>query len=245
MLVDNLSRVVDLWIVREFWHILNNLEIFLQTPELLTSEMLFSTDIQRSLHQWQTFHLQQALSRSKFYWLGDSLRESFLSPACSLELFSHWEALATALDQYLDQHIVSANAVFQKAAFRDLTALAASLPSAFVLTHREVGSSEPPWLCRIAEIWGLNYAVELEDPIVDRERNFLLQLLTEAGMAKLLWGELDLVIAHLVFATAFPPPTLLHDRPVLSHAEANLWKTASFFWYPLEISTPSHPRHKS
>jgi hypothetical protein len=254
-LVRQTSSRMELWIARELWHILNNVNFYLQQPGLLNPAVLFPhqqldqeygllQETLLSLQQWDALRLATDLSRLHFFWLGDSLKESFIPTSIDTDLLRHWEAIAASLDRHLKQRLVKENIL--SLALRDTIALTTSLGSAFILTHqsRTNGEDNPgPEICQILEVWGIPcQALPPQNPIVSIERDSLRQMLISTNTAKFLWGGIRLAVLHLLLPTVPGPPAISHRPPstVLLQAEnpipnweypEQIWAEAKGFWY--------------
>jgi hypothetical protein len=256
-LVKQLGEVIESWVARELWHILNNLNCYLQQPELVIPKSITSerkTDEQRvtleqklqSLREWKKVRLETDLAGLNLFWIGDSLSESFIPKGKNLDIFWRWESFASSLDERVDQSQI-ANSVLTLAV-RDTAALAASLESAFILTYQnseDFATNLPPDICKALESWGIPCQVLTpQDSIVAMERNYLHQLLISAGVAKLLWTELHLAVLHLVVPRTCAIDISLdlsqarQSSPIENSAvnlelNKNLWTGAYGFWYQL------------
>lgn len=257
LLVRQLGRAIELWVARELWHMLNNPDSYLQQPELLIPRSITSerkTNAQsaaleenlRSLREWKQVRRETDLTRLNLFWLGDSLRESFIPKGKNLDIFWRWESLASSLDERLDQ-FPSANSVLNLAV-RDTVALAASLESAFILTYQnsqDFANNLPPDICKALENWGVSCQIlSPQDSIVAIKRHYLHQLLISVGVAKLLWAGLHLAVLHLVVpgtsamgmslnASQAMPSSPMENSVINLELKQNLWTGAYGFWYQL------------
>jgi hypothetical protein len=259
-LVKQLGELVELWVVREFWHMLDNPQVYLQQPERLLSQpypTISSTQqpplcqqVRRNLREWENLRANSDRSTWNIHFLADVIGESFMPPGTDVNMIWRWESLAQGLDHYLDQRSTRSETL--SLAFRDLAALAAARP-ACVLTHRSPEAAQlndPPMICHTLKQWGIDsYEVGANDAIAQAERNYLCHLLVHAGLSKLLWSGLNLVVLHLMVpAAAAISPTPQWDEDLnfvdlqtdLEDAEGsgdmdriNLWQGAQGFWYSL------------
>jgi hypothetical protein len=222
-LVKQLREVMELWVVRELWQILDNSHLYLQKPELITlPDMKISEggypnfeEICGSLQEWENFRLETDLAKLNLFWFGDSPRESFLPKTKNLAMFWHWESLVQSLDdRIIDSQTIDA---LLPLAFRDSVALAASLGSAFILT-RQNASNSPPEICQSLENWRIPCEMlPPNDSVVTIERDYLRQLFVYTGLTRLLWAEIHLCVLHLVASE-------------LSFSR-NPWSGVRGFWY--------------
>jgi hypothetical protein len=200
-------------------------------------------EIRESLRIWARLRDEVGQGGARLYWVRDALRESCLPGGMDEAVVPHWEMLAQALDERVSEAAESSGPTV--AAIRDTVALAAVLPGAVVLTHREqADEAAPPLLCRHLEAWRVPCRrLEGDNDLVALERNQLLQLLVETGLAGFVWSGLRLAVAHLV-APAQPPPAygraLIYARDdgdfLIEEEPRPLrgpWEDARAFWYDL------------
>ncbi len=254
-LIQQLGEVMELWVVRELWHILDSYSFYLQHPELITPKGINSCRTAKqervaleetlwSLKRWEQFRMENDLARLNLFWLGDSLRESLLPKNRNLEIFWQWEALAKSLDSQLDES--QTIDYILPLAFRDTIALAASLGSAFILTYQQEVDFEknlPPEICKALQFWGISCQVLTpRDSFISIERDYLRQLLISTGTIKFLWAGLRLTVLHLFVPESpkanvlsqklpFSPSDLADDRADSPKLQNKPWIGARGFWY--------------
>ena len=256
-LIKQLREVIELWVVRELWHILDNTNFYFQHPELITPRGIDSSRTPKqerialeetlwSLKEWERFRMWTDLAGLNLFWLGDSIRESLLPKSRNLEIFWQWEALTKSLDSQLDQSQTTDYVL--PLAFRDTVALAASLDSAFILTYQQKADFEnnlPPEICKTLEFWGVPCQLLTPgDSLVSIERDYLRQLLITTGTTKLLWAGLHLIVLHVFVPESAKCNILSQKLPFSSstfaeHRADNIklqntsWIGAKGFWYLL------------
>ncbi len=254
-LIQQLGEVMELWVVRELWHILDNSNFYLHHPELITprgigpsrtpkQERIALEETLWSLKRWEQFRMETDLAGLNLFWLGDSLRESLLPKNRNLEIFWQWEALTKSLDSQLDKSETIDYVL--PLAFRDTIALAASLGSAFILTYQQKADFEknlPPEICKALQFWGIScQALTSRDSLVSRERDYLRQLLISTGTTKFLWAGLHLTVLHLFVPKSLKtdmltrnlplsPSSLDEDRVGNPKLQNKSWIGARGFWY--------------
>lgn len=236
LLVRNIAPSMEVWIGREFLHILNNASFYQQQPHLLIPNFLMTDDqLDRayrslqatvwSLKEWETFWLETDLANLNLFWLGDNLKESLLPRGKSADLLWQWESAAHALDKRWEHQPSNDHTLM--VAFRDTVALAVTLGSAFILTHRspdEVKRNYLPAICEAFQQWDIPFqTLSASDPMVVMERHTLRQLLLHTHTAKLLWAGLQLAVLHLVV-----PTTVINPQSPLN---TDLWTEAKGFLY--------------
>jgi hypothetical protein len=253
-LVKQLGEVMDLWVVREFWHILDNTYFYWQQPEFAFQErekvesatatqQRLSYQVISALREWERLRGETDLGGLNLFWIGDGIGESFLPKETDTRIVGRWELLARSLENQQNGQQDASEPL--TSAFRDAAALAASLGSTFILTYRspeDMAGNLPPAICSSLMSWGVPcQEVEREDAIASLERDHLRQLLIQAGLAKFLWMGLHLTVLHLVVpnATAISLPLDWSEEFSLaelgewpdSQKESNLWEGAKGFWY--------------
>jgi hypothetical protein len=210
-LTQQLAQELELWIAREFLHILDNPIFYQQHPELITPKEIGTAqypeiegsgleETLRSLKEWERFRRSQDLAGLNLFWLGDSPEKSYLPKSRSLETFWRWELIAQSLDHKiaLNQRTNDVIPLF----VRDTVALAASLGSAMILSHKrstEFEQNLPPQICRTLKQWGfLCEEITENNSMVALEREALHHIFIQSNTAKFLWSGLDLAILHLL-----------------------------------------------
>ncbi|MBE8991616.1 hypothetical protein [Nostoc sp. LEGE 12450] len=254
-LIQQLGEVMELWVVRELWHILDSSSFYSQHPELITPKGINSCRTPKqervaleetlcSLKRWEQFRMENDLARLNLFWLGDSLRESLLPKNKNLEIFWQWEVLTKSLDSQLDESQTIDYVL--PLAFRDTIALAASLGSAFILTYQQKADFEknfPPEICKALQFWGISCQVLTpRDSCVSVERDYLRQLLVSTGTIKFLWAGLHLIVLHLFVPESpkanvlsqklpFSPSDLADEKVDSPKLQNEPWIGARGFWY--------------
>lgn len=260
-LVKQLGELMELWIVREFWHILDNTQIYLRQPELILGQSTglsaqqqrsLSQQMIRTLQEWDRLRTTTDRGSWNINFLADVLGESCVPTGTDASLIWRWESLAQSLDHCLEEHLTAIDALTTDTltlAFRDLAALAAARP-ACILTHRpatEIAQNSPPAICKTLEQWNIPcQEVALTNAIADIEREQFRNLLVHAGLSKFLWAGLNLAVLHLVVPAAAMLSTAYDQNwsdeysfPELDESigdratPANLWQGAQGFWYSI------------
>jgi hypothetical protein len=248
LLVKQLGDIIELWVVREFWNMIDSSQFYQQQPEILLQDFaterspLYSQQILRSLQEWDRLRTLSDRNSWHVHFLADVIGESCLPGGVDSDLIWRWESLAQSLDTQLNPK--EDNSLIL--AVRDLAALAAARP-ACILTYRlpeEIDSNLPPKICNTLESWGIHcQEVNNEDAIAPLEREQFRTLIIHAGLSKLLWAGLNLVIIHLVVpaeatltATNWSEEYAFSSTPDPAEAQAtqiNLWEGSQGFWYTL------------
>ncbi|NEO47112.1 MAG: hypothetical protein F6K55_24510 [Moorea sp. SIO4A3] len=257
-IAQQLGEIMELWIARELWHILNNTKFYLQQPELLISKSTLNDkgseqdratieSVIWSLKEWKGLQTENDLLGLNLFWLGDSLKESLLPKGTTIKLLPRWEYLARLLDRRINQSQGTNDTLM--ASFRDTVALTASLDSAFILSYQkptDFSNNRPPDICKALDNLGIScQLVSPQDRIVALESEYLRQLMIYTGLAKLLWEGLHLCVIHLV--TPAVPASDRMSKPSWSdncaddpedsgnfpEFKGDLWRNAKAFWYKL------------
>ena len=235
LLASRICNEFDLWLVREFWEILDSTEAYLEHPEWLRPSASSSrgpegntqhkADLTGIFAQWETWRLERDLAGLKFYWIGDAMRESLLPKDIENNVVHRYQVLASSLDARIARlNLPTAGKGIGNEperrpydtlteCFRDAVALAAALThqQGFILTHtgeeRVSGKVDPkPAICRYLESWGIRCAPAANGKI-SMGAAYLAPILTGTGVCELLWAGLNLSAVHLVVpkATIIPP----------------------------------------
>lgn len=243
LIAENIGKEIELWIVREFWNILNNTKFYTDRPKLVIpksvsldspEEKNIKAEIIWSLNEWQKVREQKDLAKLGLYWLGDNIQESFLPKNKPFNFFGRWESFASALDRQVEQSTTEKDVL--TLAFRDTIALAASSGSAFILSYQlpsDFANNVTPIVGRELENWGIScQVINTRNPIVAMERNYLRQLMIRVGLGKLLLAGVHLAIFHLVIPGVSISDTSLQTAQLYS-SEHNNWENLdqeSYFW---------------
>jgi len=251
-IVKSLDTALELWIAREFWHILNNPHFYQHYPQSIFFEtvarqssqppFLTESEIIQALQNLSAFRANPGFSHLNLFWIGDMPGECCFPANSDANLLQRWELLAHALDVFVEP---AENCSEFVSVWRDTLSLAAALDSAFVLTFLPfaAGNKHSPHICRAMERWGISCReITPLDAIATLERDNFRQLLVQAGLAKFLWAGLHLAVLHLIvpsastisYDTTLPlncefsnlKDTLDHSAPV-----SNLWNNSQAFWY--------------
>lgn len=249
-LVRRLCHGMEMWLVRELWHILDDSQYYLRRPDALwegevgagviagAGEDLRVQQVLRTLGGWEQIRLCTDLSGLKCCWIGDGLAESLIPEDRDAGLCARYEWLSALLDARIDARGTLANC------FRDVAALAAALETALVLT--QVIDEEPPAIGRALLRWGVPCRqISNDDRLCALESAGLSQVLVQAGVAKLAWAGLRLAVLHVVAPGALAAVPLAPELGVAGDgedegyvgadedADADPWLDAQAFWYPL------------
>ena len=257
LLVRRLGEVLELWVPREFWHILDNSQFYLQQPEALfhgsgghrvpARPALYRGETAAAIKEWERIRLESDLSGLNFFWIGDGLPESLVPAGTGADLVWRYESLASALDRHLGGGSPMACAA------RDTAALSAALGGAFVLTYQtseDIAAGAPPDICDVVAHCVQCEKIADDDPIAATERSHLRHLLVHSAAASLLWSGLNLTVLHLAVPAAAalfaPPPATLTEglgevaaTVPAPDSSADPWDGARAFWYPVERAAAS------
>lgn len=260
LLVQSLGEILELWVARELWHILDNPDYYFTQPEFVLPQTGLAQSLEhqlitqqtkiRVLKQWELVRTKTPPTNLNLFWFGDKPGESFLPDGTDPRLIKAWEELARSLETRSQPQPVLNTMLIP--AFRDTAALAAVLGSAFILTYQPLDNSlengnrsRPPDICLVLEQWGIAcQQIDPLDAIVAIERENLLQLIISTGLSKFLWAGLHLVVLHLVVLSAFTSyhntqhPWIEYSSDEASDSEispstTDVWEEAQGFWYYL------------
>jgi hypothetical protein len=260
--MSRLGDVLELWVVRELWHMLDNTHFYAQHPALLVEATAHTTDTDvaaqealQALLDWERWRLDSDQASLKLFWVGDEPSGSLLPTHMDASIVWRYEMLASALEGQTSSTDSTEQALTP--AFRDAVALAAALRTSLILV-RLPQTAEPdhqiaprcvcpvPPLCQALVQWGVACTLLSDyDPLVHIEREYLRQVLVHAGLTPLLWAGLRLAVMHLWVpgaSTLWPEPRAagfagLDELATATDAAlppaGQLWQAAQGFWYVL------------
>jgi hypothetical protein len=256
-LVQQLGTVMDLWVSKEFWHILENIQFYLQHPELLLLNRAMpdqtgyitsfsAQEIRCSLQEWAKLRKEINPERLKLFWVGDQLHESSLPQDMQPNTIQDYEILSRSLDDRISRSAQASETL--TLLLSDTVALSASLTSSFILTRQYRTNDHDsllPEICLELESFGIPcQTIDLDDKMAIIEQDYLRQLFVRVGLSKFLWAGLRLNVLHLLV------PATLHSGRSISHnpnslflnnfkvadqitSESTLWAGTRCFWYQL------------
>ena len=249
-LVKRLRQVMEVWVVRELWNILDNTHFYLQDPASLLPNREHGKArpedrqaVVSALRGWEQIRMETDPGGLGVCWVGDSPSESFLPENQDPGILWRFERLSASLDR----RVTGSGSL--DAAFRDTVALAVAEGQGFVLSHlpETDGTEIPPAICNVISEWRIPCGMlDPSSSLVLLERDYLLRLLIQAGVAGLCWAGLRPVVLHIVAPMAAAlnrPPAEEYEftddgpaRPEPPSSEPELgdvWQGARGFWYPL------------
>jgi hypothetical protein len=253
--LSRLGEVVELWVGRELWHMLDNTHFYRQRPSLLvdatvrtTDDALASQEALQALLAWERWRLENDQAGLNLFWVGDDPSGSLLPAHVDARLAWRYETLACALDRFASRAETPDQILAP--AFRDTAALTAALRTSLILARSPLTAppeSQSPPLCTALTHWGVPCALLPDyDPFVRVERDYLRHLLVHSGLAPLLWAGLRLAVVHVWVPGASDLwPELRQERfdgtedlseatdELLPSDDDPLWQAAQGFWYPL------------
>lgn len=218
-LIQKLQAHSELWLVREFWHILDNSHYFTQDPHALWAaegaapsgkeyRALFARgasatttatgndstanveQLRSALQFWDGLRLSNDLLGLKLFWLGDGLSESLLPEGSSAQLHPRHERWVEWLDGALAPRSP------MQCAQRDALALALALGDVPILSTVERASE----VVSMAQWLGITRVpceqIAERDELLGMERHAWKSLLVRANCAPLVWSGLRLVLLH-------------------------------------------------
>ncbi len=255
-LARRLCQGMEIWLVRELWHILDDSQYYLERPETLwegeagagvtagAGEDLRFQQVRQTLRGWEQIRLSTDLSGLKCCWIGDGPAESLIPEDRDPGLVARYEWLSALLDARIDARATLANC------FRDVAALAVALDTALVLTQVTDTDQEPPAIGQALGRWGLPCRrITTDDRLCALESAGISQALVRAGVAKLIFAGLRLAVLHVVAPWALATVPLAPELALAGEigddgfgtryagagadADADPWLDAQAFWYPL------------
>lgn len=253
-LVQRLSIVAEVWMVRGFWQVLDASDYYRQRPLSLWSEPYYASLPQaaasgflQALALWECIRTHTDLAGTHLHWLSDNLSESSLSESAPPQLLERYEDLHQTLTSHSDDH-PDVDGTGSYAAL-DALALTAALGSARLLT---LALRQPSGcLGQACERVGLPLQQAPSQPqeVLLIERQGLSELLVSAGASPLLWHGLQLAIVQLALpqlGLQRPAQRAADDDPLpvpgvaldaeseaIGAVTADPWQGACAYWYEL------------
>lgn len=206
-LIQRLSAVIDLWVVRSFWQALDSSEFYRRDPLAFWADAEREqrgeqgADVVTAIRLWEAVRTCTDLGHCRLHWVSDNLSESSLADSAPDNLVERYEALHQALAARADP----AEELTESAGFfglLDALSLAAALGPVRVLT---LAPGHPlsalPASCRVLD---LPLLPAPDGALVAVERQHLIELLAEAGTGPLLWAGLPLAVAQVLLPESVP-----------------------------------------
>lgn len=214
MVVKQLSGLLELWAVRELWHILDNTECY-------RSDRGFWV-----LGTWEQVRLQSDLGGLRLHWLGDGPQESFLPEDLDAGLFARFQSLVEALDP------LPGETDPLRAGTRDALALAAALGEAVILAAGGPERADAPPFVELARSWGIaGVEVPPQDPLAAIETELLSWILLQSGSAQILWSGLELAAVRVAAPRAWPVFAQEPSERSEPTPPAHPWQDVQLFWH--------------
>ncbi|RQR50632.1 hypothetical protein DIE19_30225 [Burkholderia sp. Bp9126] len=247
-----LSRVLEPWLTRSFWQVIDASELLL--PGLAAASRRDDAEarwpVADVLRAWIALRDATDAGAWPFRWIGDNLAESQLDGAADPGIVMDYETLAEALLMRLrpedePQHGIWPSRWNHREASVDTLALSAALDGALVLTAAM--AEREPW--PVQALARIGHPARLLDPLPDErsaslfaaERTLLRDALAAAGLASLAQALPPLVALHVNVVPAMREAAWM---PVLPSADegpgtpdriaaANPWDDVRAWWYYL------------
>lgn len=246
-IAKRLGEWMELWIVREFWHLLESV------PASACSRPQLEPALQQTLLEWERLRQHVDPQHRPVHVLADVLGDSCLPAGSDPDLLWRWERLARNLDERLEARGIRLDG--QVMALRDLVALAVARSACIFTLQTSRDPQGPPPLCQTLRQWGVECeAVRSGDPLMAIEASWMQQRFVQAGLASLLWSGMNLCVVHLFVpaaaslaaAQAWNEYEHASDSLQLDGADPTidpcLWDGVRAFWYGLNDihSSSSH-----
>lgn len=256
MLAKQLGDLLELWVVRELWQILDNTHFYLQNPEYLQPSKVSSPTLgkslrsasthieEQSLYDWEEVRLESDLAGLNLYWIGDAIGQSLLPETVNKDIVEQFEALAQSLDNQYQSDIEMNRPLHS--VFRDMAAATAALDSAFILTIAplaELEEAPEPLICTMLRQWGLRCEeIDGSDRFAAIEREHLQALIAHAGLSKLVWSGARLALLHLMLPKALSFQLQQHRvRQNLDLNPVEPWPSEATDWNKSTTRNPINP----
>lgn len=234
-LVQRLGELVELWVVRTFWGVLDGSDLYREEPQRLAESGLpgyprqvKEDTVRLALEVWERIRRRSDLYGLRLRYLGDNFRQSALPEHKEPDLLARFELLHRGmLARFGAAGLAPLEPGFEaRDAALDVAALAAALNPALILTYHDFGAEAAPSLCRLLSSWGVVDAAEknpiAHDPLAALERGHVRSLLVHAGLAPVCWDGIQLAVVHLLATGAGVARTMLDDMYFGAESELGL-----------------------
>jgi len=243
VLALQLARIVQCWLTRRFWELVDGAYFYRSYPQELAPECNGHSDVTAivdALVTWHTAWLNGGLDGA-FHWIGDARRESALPIHCNNEVISRYERLAESFP--LAANGETGRAVEPLAACgQEALALAAALAvdAPIILTVAGSQGGQSPILCSQASEAAL---IHVHGPL-DWSADPAWADLIMPDRTKPLVKQLERLGTRIAAVHTFAPQALLlapcpppeenvdPDRPERCR-DRSAWKSAHVFWHEL------------
>lgn len=239
LLARHLGPRVQLWVVRQLWHILDSSAFYLGRPAALSRDGEFLPGVDRAIADWERLRVESDLGGMEIFWIGDGPAECRWPEGESTALLRGYEGLARALDAGRRTRSDAMSEAAQHA-----VALAAALGNACILCRCSEETQAPMLLTHLADERFVFQRLDEDDRLVARERAHFCDLMAHAGLAPILWSGTRLAVARCLLpdAVVLPvPKEAEHEESAWSATgdgerpapQGDPWRSARLFWYPL------------
>ncbi len=221
-LVQRLGELLELWVVRSFWGVLDGSYLYGQEPNRLIATGLSPEKgradegtVRQSLAAWERLRRRADLYGLRLRYIGDNYRQSALPERKEPDLVHRYEILSASLLKRLGANGLEPEKPGFEAreAVADVATLASTLHPTFILTFQDGSDDAPPSLCAILESWGFRCRrineESLRDPLATIERDYVRSLLVHAGLSPLAWSGARLAVAHVLAPGTIGARTML------------------------------------
>lgn len=202
-----LGEVLELWVLRELWGIMDNNRFYLQHPDRLmlpAAGPVNPQDLTQALQDWEDVRLESDLAGLKLYWIGEAVSQSLLPDGVTPDVVESYEALAQTLERQHPSTFDISDPII--AATRDAIAATATLQSAFLLTFVNTPIAPPsdnrllePAICSVLKAYGMPcQQIDEGDRFAIIAREYFQTLIVQAGLSPLIWSGLNLAVLHLL-----------------------------------------------
>jgi hypothetical protein len=224
-----LTRVLEPWLTRSFWHVIDASDL-LCAPAL--RESIAQPPNEAALAAWIALRDGMDASAWLLRWIGDNPAESQVRDSSDPQVIERYELLAEALGRRGRRAGATPrrwSGVDPVANAMDALALSATLDGALILG--EMPATGAPWPVQALAQAGLEacaLAPMPADTVFAAERQLLRSLLAGAGLAALLARLPRLAVIHVVTGEE-----ATHGHAAGDPGPADPWVGARAWWYEL------------
>jgi len=235
LLAQRLTQVVEPWLTRSFWQVLDASELLLrrQARDVASSDGLAQPDAS-ALTEWIRLRDCTDAGSWTFRWIGDCVAESQVQDATDVQVVERYETLAEALVRRLTRECGAAawlHGYDPVAGALDTLILSATLGGAIVLSQDAGMSNVDPWPVQALARIGVNATCLQPLPaesLFAAERALLRDALAAAGLAPVLEELPPLIVLHVVAADGDGNAATTSNDDAIA---LDPWAGARAWWY--------------
>lgn len=234
-----LTQVLEPWLTRSFWQVIDASELLLRAPDAGTKE-LGGAEVRpdaSALATWITLRDNTDAASWPLRWVGDNLSESQIGDDACNDVVERYEHLSCALVERTESKLAVRGqwqgGMNPLQIAMDTLALSATLGGALVLSAVPAAGERVPWPVQAMMLAGLE-AARLDalpvDTLFSNERLWLRDALASVGLAVLAERLPHLAVVHVMADGNVSAP---QRDPLSDTRQRDPWAAAQGWWYLL------------